>query len=187
MQSFNWVDIDGIRYSWDGRGNITCAGQFSYQASIVGDRLDGMEIENDDGDVAGSLYVDFAAASITYVPVMGAESAHNMILVGHGLGQQEYLLTSFHATLLQDLLGQSDTIAWSTEGHYGEGRDCGAGGQEHVLSWDSFHFDDEVLVGGATPALDVANQSQDPGSMVSISLELTNQILDLVPPPLHDI
>ncbi len=36
MQSFNWVDIDGIRYSWDGQGNITCAGQFGYQASIAG-------------------------------------------------------------------------------------------------------------------------------------------------------
>jgi len=21
MQSFNWVDIDGIRYSWDGQGS----------------------------------------------------------------------------------------------------------------------------------------------------------------------
>lgn len=54
MQSFNWVDIDSIRYSWDGQGNITCAGQFGYQASIAGDRLDGMEIENDAGDVARS-------------------------------------------------------------------------------------------------------------------------------------
>ena len=50
MQSFRWVDIDGIRYSWDGQGHITCAGQFGYQASIAGDRLDGVEIENDAGE-----------------------------------------------------------------------------------------------------------------------------------------
>mgnify|MGYP006157597999 CR=1 FL=1 len=55
MQSFNWVDIDGIRYSWDGQGSITCTGQFGYQASIAGDRLDGMEIENEAGDVAGEV------------------------------------------------------------------------------------------------------------------------------------
>lgn len=186
MQSFNWVDIDGIRYSWDGQGNITCAGQFGYQASIAGDRLDGMEIENDAGDVAGSLYVDFASASISYVPLMGAESAQNMILVGHDLGQQEYPLSSFHAPLLQDLLGQSDTIAWSTEGYRGEGRDCSAGGRGHVLSWDSFHFDDEVLVCGATSPLDKVEQTPDTGSVVTISLDLTNQILDQLP-PLHDI
>ncbi|MEH8176011.1 hypothetical protein [Aeromonas veronii] len=186
MQSFNWVDIDGIRYSWDGQGNITCAGQFGYQASIAGDRLDGMEIENEAGDVAGSLYVDFATASITYVPVMDTESAHNMILVGHHQGQQEYPLASFHSPLLQDLLGPSDTIPWSAMEEDSGGTNIGQAVQGHVLSWDSFHFDDEVLVCGAAPALDMANQNQDPGSMVTISLDLTNQILDQLP-PLHDI
>ncbi|MCF3099492.1 hypothetical protein EHZ86_20040 [Aeromonas australiensis] len=186
MQSFNWIDIDGIRYSWDGQGSITCAGQFGYQASIAGDRLDGMEIENEAGDVAGSLYVDFAAASITYVPVMDTESAHNMILVGHEHGQQEYPLASFHTPLLHDFLVPSDTIPWSAMEELSGGHDSGQVTQGHVLSWDSFHFDDEVLVCDAAPALDLANQSQEPGSMVTISLDLTNQILDQVP-PLHDI
>ncbi|QPR55437.1 hypothetical protein [Aeromonas allosaccharophila] len=186
MQSFNWVDIDGIRYSWDGQGTITCAGQFGYQASIAGDRLDGMEIENEAGDVAGSLYVDFAAASITYVPAMDTESAHSMILVGHDQGQQEYPLASFHSPLLHDLLGPSDTIAWSAMEEESGGTNIGQAVQGHVLSWDSFHFDDEVLVCGTPPALDMASQSQDPGSMVTISLDLTNQILDQIP-PLHDI
>ena len=185
MQSFNWVDIDGIRYSWDGQGHITCAGQFGYQASIAGDRLDGVEIENDAGDVAGSLYVDFAAASISYVPVMDTESAHNMILVGHDHGQQEYPLASFHSPLWQDLLVPSDTIAWSAmEGS--SGTDIGKAVQGHVLSWDSFHFDDAVLVCDETSPLDKAVQSPDPGSVVTISLDLTNQILDQIP-PLHDI
>jgi hypothetical protein len=66
------------------------------------------------------------------------------------------------------------------------GTNIGLAVQGHVLSWDSFHFDDEVLVCGAAPALDMANQSQDPGSMVTISLDLTNQILDQLP-HLHDI
>ncbi|XEI31566.1 hypothetical protein NMD14_12300 [Aeromonas veronii] len=186
MQSFNWVDIDGIRYSWDGQGNITCAGQFGYQASIAGDRLDGMEIENEAGDVAGSLYVDFAAAAIIYVPVMDTESAHNMILVGHVQGQQEYPLASFHSPLLHDLLGPSDTIAWSARAEESGGTDVGSVQQGRVLSWDSFHFDDEVLACSATPALNMANQSQEPGSMVTISLDLTSQILEQIP-PLHDI
>ncbi|WP_034282893.1 hypothetical protein [Aeromonas salmonicida] len=44
MQSFNWVDIDGIRYSWDGQGSITCTGQFGYQATMAGDRIDGLDL-----------------------------------------------------------------------------------------------------------------------------------------------
>ena len=185
MQSFNWVDIDGIRYSWDGQGSITCAGQFGYQASIAGDRLDGMEIENESGDVAGSLYVDFAAASITYVPVMDTELAHSVLLVGHEQGRQEYPLTSFYSPQLQDLLGQSDTIAWSRMEESGLA-DTGQTVKGHVLSWDSFHFDDEVLACDVASSPNTAAKSQDPGSMISISLDLTNQILDQIP-PLHDI
>ena len=186
MQSFNWVDIDGIRYSWDGQGNITCAGQFGYQASIAGDRLDGMEIENEAGDVAGSLYVNFAAASITYVPVMDTESAHNMILVGHDQGQQEYPLASFHSPLLHDLLGPSDTIAWSAMEDESDGANIGQAVQGHVLSWDSFHFDDEVLVAQVSNTPVSAGGGHESAPVVTISLDLTNQVLDQIP-PLHDI
>ncbi|MGH1409784.1 MAG: hypothetical protein ACRAUW_09700 [Aeromonas sp.] len=186
MQSFNWVDIDGIRYSWDGQGNITCAGQFGYQASIAGDRLDAVEIENEAGDVAGSLCVDFAAAWITYTPSMDAEESRSVILVGHELGQQEYSLVSFCSPSLQDLLGHSESIPWSvameacavTGGHTQR--------QGHILSWNSFHFDDEVQVCGATSSQDKVEQSPDVCSVVTISLDLTNQVLDQMP-PLHDI
>ncbi|MGL4249645.1 MAG: hypothetical protein ACRCR1_03135 [Aeromonas sp.] len=186
MQSFNWVDIDGIRYSWDGQGNITCAGQFGYQASIAGDRLDGVEIENEAGDVAGSLYVDFAAASISYVPVMDTESTHNMILVGHEHGQQEYLLASLHSPLWQDLLDPSETIPWSAMAQESGETDIGQPLAGQVLSWESFHFDDEVLICDVIPAQEMAEQSQDPASVVTISLDLTNQVLDQVP-PLHEV
>lgn len=186
MQSFNWVDIDGIRYSWDGQGNITCAGQFGYQASIAGDRLDGMEIENDAGDVAGSLYVDFATASITYVPVVASEASRNVILVGHEQGQQEYPLISFHPASLQDLLGQSDTIACLAMDEEISPSAMAPPAQGHLLSWDSFHFDDEGLVCGATPPSDEAQQLTDAGSTITISLDLTNQLLAQIP-PLHEI
>jgi len=81
MQSFNWVDIDGIRYSWDGQGSITCTGQFGYQATMAGDRIDGLDLESEDGDVAGSLNVDFAAATIAFNPAMDAEPPHRVVLV----------------------------------------------------------------------------------------------------------
>ncbi|WP_421197914.1 hypothetical protein [Aeromonas enteropelogenes] len=186
MQSFNWVDIDGIRYSWDGQGQITCAGQFGYQASIAGDRLDAVEIENDAGDVAGTLHVDFAAASISYIPAMDAEASHNMILVGHELGQQEYLLNSFHPASLQELLGPSETIAWTVvEDDFSSlGTELPPHG--HILSWDSFHFDDEVLLDSSLPTTAHAEILPAADATISISLDLTNQVLDQIP-PLHDI
>ncbi|WP_421337362.1 hypothetical protein [Aeromonas veronii] len=186
MQSFNWVDIDGIRYSWDGQGNITCAGQFGYQASIAGDRLDGMEIENEAGDVAGSLYVDFATASITYVPIMDTESAHNMILVGHHQGQQEYPLASLYSPQLQDLLGHSETIPWSVAMEESVPTEVHSQPQGHILSWDSFHFDDEVLVAQVSNTPVSAGGEHESAPAVTISLDLTNQLLDQIP-PLHDI
>ena len=70
MQSFNWVDIDGIRYSWDGQDNIVCSGRFGYQAAMTGDKLNGLELESEDGDVAGLLNVDFAASSISFTPAL---------------------------------------------------------------------------------------------------------------------
>lgn len=186
MQSFNWVDIDGIRYSWDGQGNITCAGQFGYQASIAGDRLDGVDIENEAGDVAGSLYVDFANASISYVPVVDTESAHNMILVGHEHGQQEYPLANLYSPQWHDLLGPSDTIAWAATVEENGCTDLGQPVQGHVLSWDSFHFDDDALVCEVMPVSTQAEQSPAPAAVITISLDLTNQVLDQLP-PLHEV
>lgn len=186
MQSFNWVDIDGIRYSWDGQGTITCAGQFGYQASIAGDQLDGVEIENDAGDVAGSLSVDFAAASITYTPAMDAEESHGVILVGHDLGQQEYSLAGLYSPQLQDLLGHSETIPWSVAMEESVPTEVHSQPQGHILSWDSFHFDDEVLVAQVSNTPVSAGGEHESAPVVTISLDLTNQVLDQIP-PLHDI
>ena len=58
MQSFNWVDIDGIRYSWDGQDSIVCSGRFGYQATMTGGKLNGLELEEARWDVAGLLDVD---------------------------------------------------------------------------------------------------------------------------------
>jgi hypothetical protein len=185
MQSFNWVDIDGIRYSWDGQGSITCTGQFGYQATMAGDRIDGLDLESEDGDVAGSLNVDFAAATIAFNPAMDAEPPHRVVLVGHDEGQQEYSLQSLSHTCLHDLLIHSDSI------------DCAplttstladpiSQVQGHVLSWDSFHFDDEDLITSRSVAPVASSHPEPMGNEISISIDMTNQVLDQIP-PLHDI
>ena len=185
MQSFNWVDIDGIRYSWDGQGSITCTGQFGYHATMAGDRIDALDLESDDGEVAGSLNVDFAAATISSTPAFDAAPPHMMVLVGHEQGQQEYTLQSLSDVCLQDLLGHSDNI------------DCAplvtttmtepvASLAGHVLSWDSFHFEEDSLLGAQGPAPVLASHGSPLAGEISINIDMTNQVLDQIPPS-HDI
>ncbi|MGL5030666.1 MAG: hypothetical protein ACRC5V_04665 [Aeromonas sp.] len=186
MQSFNWIDIDGIRYSWDGHGNITCAGQFGYRASFAGDRLEWIELENEAGDIAGSLYVDFASASISYLPVINTELTHNMMLVGNDQGQEEYPLIYFHSLQLDDLVGQCDTITWSEIELLPKYANHEPSSQGVVLSWDSFYFDDELGVCDVVSPQDIVGIRSACDSTITINLDVTNQILDQIP-PLHEI
>ncbi|MGY6036494.1 hypothetical protein [Aeromonas sp. AE23HZ002T15] len=185
MQSFNWVDIDGIRYSWDGQDNIVCTGRFGYQASMTGDKLNGLELETEDGEVAGSLNVDFAASSISFSPAESASMPHMMVLVGHEWGQQEYALSSLSDNALHGLLGHGDELDWNSLAVVTASEPMSPP-QGHVLSWDSFHFEEDDLLGApASVAMNRSPASTLDGE-ISINIDMTNQVLDHIP-PLHDI
>ncbi|MBV7414972.1 MULTISPECIES: hypothetical protein [unclassified Aeromonas] len=185
MEPFNWVDIDGIRYSWDGQDSILCTGRFGYQATMTGDKISALDLENEDGEVAGSLNVDFAASSISFTPAEDALLPHMVVLVGHELGQQEYSLQSLSDSSLQDLLSHGDDFDWSSLAVITAPEPV-LPSQGHVLSWDSFHFEEESLLGARESAPLMASHGSLLGSEISINIDMTNQVLDHIP-PLHDI
>ena len=185
MGPFNWVDIDGIRYSWDGQDSIVCTGRFGYQATMTGDKISALDLESEDGEVAGSLNVDFAAASISFTPAEDALLPHMMVLVGHELGQQEYSLQSLTDSSLQDLLSHGDDFDWSSLAVITAPEPVSSL-QGHVLSWDSFHFEEESLLGARESAPLMASHGSLLGSEISINIDMTNQVLEQIP-PLHDI
>lgn len=185
MQSFNWVDIDGIRYSWDGQDNIVCTGRFGYQATMTGDKLNGLELETEDGEVAGSLNVDFAASNISFTPAEDAPMPHMMVLVGHEWGQQEYSLQSLNDTPLQGLLSHGDELDWSSLAIVTAPEPMSPP-QGHVLSWDSFHFEDDALLGAPSTAAVATRHGSLQDGEISINIDMTNQVLEQIP-PLHDI
>mgnify|MGYP003539014789 FL=1 len=185
MEPFNWVDIDGIRYSWDGQDNIVCSGRFGYQATMTGNKINALDLESEDGEVAGALNVDFSASSISFTPAEDAPSPHMVVLVGHELGQQEYSLQSLSDSSLQDLLGHGDDFDWSSLAVV-TASDPVLPSQGHVLSWDSFHFEDESLFGSPAPAPVMTSHGNSGGGEISINIDMTNQVLDQIP-PLHDI
>lgn len=185
MQSFNWVDIDGIRYSWDGQDNIVCSGRFGYQATMSGNTISALELEGEEGEVVGMLNVDFAASSISFTPVEDAPLPHMMVLVGHEWGQQEYSLQSLSDASLQDLLSHADDFDWSSLVIAATAEALSAP-QGHVLSWDSFHFEEEALLGTHESAPMVSSHGSSLDSEISINIDMTNQVLEHIP-PLHDI
>ncbi|MNG85268.1 hypothetical protein D3C79_440240 [compost metagenome] len=185
MQSFNWVDIDGIRYSWDGQDSIVCTGRFGYQATMQGDKISALDLENEDGEVAGRLNVDFAAPHISFTPTEDAPLPHMMVLVGHEQGQQEYSLQSLSDSSLQGLLSHGEELDWSSLVVV-TASEPSMPSQGHVLSWDSFHFEDESLLGAEVPSSVIASHGNPLGGEISINIDMTNQVLEQIP-PLHDI
>ncbi|MGY3867400.1 hypothetical protein [Aeromonas bivalvium] len=185
MEPFNWVDIDGIRYSWNGQGSISCFGRFAYQTQLDGSSLTGLEIENEDGEVAGVLNVDFAAMSLSFVPYVGVEPPHLVLLFGDGLGQQESSLQSLTA-LPHDLLASADPLDWSSWGESGAAIEVASPSEGHILSWDSFHFDEETSLPELAGAPEQASPMAPAVNEISISLDMSNQVLDMLP-PYHDV
>lgn len=185
MGPFNWIDIDGIRYSWDGQGSISCSGRFAYQTQLDGSRLTGLEIENEDGEAAGVLNVDFAAMQLSFVPYVGVESPHMVLLCGDGQSQQECSLQSNTAPL-HDLLASADPLGWDSWSDCVAAVEVISPGEGHILSWDSFHFDeaDRLPELAATPGL--SQPSALAVNEISISLDMSNHVLDFIPPS-HEI
>ncbi|MGK4476124.1 hypothetical protein [Aeromonas molluscorum] len=185
MGPFNWIDIDGIRYSWDGQGSISCSGRFAYQTQLDGSRLTGLEIENEDGEAAGVLNVDFAAMQLSFVPYVGVESPHMVLLCGDGQSQQECSLQSITASL-HDLLASADPLGWDSWSDCVAAVEVISPGEGHILSWDSFHFDeaDRLPELAATPGL--SQPSALAVNEISISLDMSNHVLDFIPPS-HEI
>jgi len=72
MKPFSWIQIDKVRYEWDGEEQIHCHTAVGYQNTLPGHQLLGVEIEGQDGELAGELQVDFAAGQLRFVPSAGA-------------------------------------------------------------------------------------------------------------------
>lgn len=63
----NWISVDDVLYQWNGQ-EIVCETGVGYSTNLDDHRLDGLEITDSAGNVAGQLFVDFAAETIAYEP-----------------------------------------------------------------------------------------------------------------------
>ena len=79
----------------------------------------------------------------TFTPAEDAPLPHMVVLGWPRVGQQEYSLQSLSSTSLRgDCFSHSEgSTGWQPDG--GDGPGASTHPKGHVLSWDSFHFDDE--------------------------------------------
>jgi len=108
-----------------------------------------------------------------------------VVLVGHEWGQQENSLQRLSSTSLQGLLSHGEELDWSSLAVV-TASEPSMPSQGHVLSWDSFHFEDESLLGAEVPSSVIASHGNPLGGEISINIDMTNQVLEQIP-PLHDI
>ncbi|WP_409422408.1 hypothetical protein ABHF91_05190 [Pseudaeromonas sp. ZJS20] len=109
MASFSWIQIDAVRYDWDGQ-QIGCHTEVGFVSQLSGSRLDGLEIEAD-GQILGHLDVDFSRGELHFEPVVQKDEVQGVtILYGQaGKAGQPLLLDGGEAQFpgdLQDLLAE---------------------------------------------------------------------------------
>lgn len=181
MDRLSWVEIDGVKYSWDGN-QIDCYGQFGYHSTLAGHRLERLEIESSTGEPAGTLDVDFATGSLAFLPALGSELTTQSILVGSDLGESEIPLVNLADPKWSDLLSQSDELLiWEPQAEVS----AVAPHSSQFLSWEAFGLiegTDDLM--GANPVLASSNGMDD----VILLGELDNGYISLdIPPPYHDV
>jgi hypothetical protein len=105
----NWILIDDITYHWDGDDTISCQTSSGYSSLLSGSSLDGLEIQDMSGVVAGELFVDFATETLLY------RMANNTYVdqhVTYGINEGIY---SHSVNELTKLAGFSDLVDFNSE------------------------------------------------------------------------
>lgn len=82
MASFSWIQIDAVRYDWDGQ-QIGCNTEVGFVSQMPGSRLDGLEIEVD-GQVLGQLDVDFALGELHFEPAVPEDQVQDAVTILYG-------------------------------------------------------------------------------------------------------
>ncbi len=90
---------------------------------------------------------------------------------------------------MQELLSYGESLDWSAlavpaSAHALSPTHTPPQGQ--VLSWDSFHFEEESLLGPPASVAALAGHGSLLGSEISINIDITDQVLGHIP-PLHEM
>ncbi|MGL4446854.1 MAG: hypothetical protein ACRCUZ_03865, partial [Shewanella sp.] len=91
--TLTWLKVDGIYYQSVGNEIICRAGQV-FSCVLPGTRLEQIELDNSDGELAGWLTVDFSAQHLQFIAAPDAAQITDLLVIGDA---QEQLALSVYA------------------------------------------------------------------------------------------
>jgi hypothetical protein len=100
----NWISIDDVIYHWDGNDTISCETKNGFSSLVPGNSLDGLDVFDPNGVIAGELFVDFSAETLSYRVI---DNVYVDQIVTYGLNEE---IHSLPVNELITLTGFSDLI-----------------------------------------------------------------------------
>jgi hypothetical protein len=105
----NWILIDDVIYHWDGGETISCQTSSGFSSLLPGSSLEGLEIQDISGAMAGELFVDFSAETLSY---RVADNTYVDQYVTYSINEEIY---SHPVDKLTKLAGFSDLVDFGSE------------------------------------------------------------------------
>lgn len=110
----DWISVDDVLYRWDGQ-EIVCETGVGYSTRIEGNHLDGLEINGSADNVAGRLFIDFAAGTLAFEPLDEEISGEVLHYSLNGTETVAELSQLPRVTTLNDVIAaDDDSEIWSS-------------------------------------------------------------------------
>lgn len=164
----DWISVDDVLYQWNGQ-EIVCETGVGYSTNLDDHQLDGLEITDSAGNVAGQLFVDFAAGTIAYEPFDETHSDGSILYSLNGqeiavaLSQLPEIVTLHDVITIEN----EDVDLWSSIANVSQ---ASADNIENIASL--IHLDHQSVLDAGDSTLDLVLQNID-GAMPVVA-EQTN-------------
>lgn len=115
----NWISIDNVTYHWDGNDTITSETANGFSSTLSGTSLDGLDILDSEGSIAGELFIDFAQEKIVYNAI---DSVIADQVISYGMNESSYSVSINEVAQLaylsnSDILNYKDHDLWLDIAH----------------------------------------------------------------------
>lgn len=153
----DWISVDDVLYQWNGQ-EIVCETGVGYSTNLDDHQLDGLEITDSAGNVAGQLFVDFSAGTIAYEPF---DETHSDGSILYSLNGQEIAVALSQlpeVATLHDVITieNEDVDLWSSIANVSQ---ASADNTENTASL--IYLDHQTVLDSGDSTLDIVLQNID--------------------------
>ena len=153
----DWISVDDVLYQWNGH-EIVCETGVGYSTNLDDHQLDGLEITDSAGNVAGQLFVDFAGGTIAYEPFNEIHSDGSILYSLNGQEIAVALSQLPEVATLHDVITieNEDVDLWSSIANVSQ---ASTDNTENTASL--IYLDHQTVLDSGDSTLDIVLQSID--------------------------